>query len=283
MRLVAGSDARVVSPLFTDLDEAPCATTGVPTVAVTSVLNGALSAPTATAWTGHTGRYRATLTAATHLAAVDQLTVTWTGTADGAARTLTQQVDVAGGVYVQTDVLAAQRTVPETDLGMEALRAWRTSFELIAERARGVAYVPRLAIEDHPASHRCSVPLEWARPRELLAVWVDGEAVDVDLYELDKGSKTVSGDFSYPVRLAYSHGYTQPPEALVAACQDYVRAKALSTTSDQARTVLSFTNLASGEVYRYGTADWDAGRWTGMESVDSLISSVDDERRWGVK
>jgi hypothetical protein len=235
------------------------------------------------AWEGQTGFYRATLTAAAHLTGLDQLTLTWAGEVAGAARTLTSTAEVAGGVYVPTDVLAAQRTVPATGIDLAAIRAWRDTFEWLAERARGAAYVPRLAVEDHPATERGVVSLRWARARELRAVWVDGVAQDdLDAWCLDPGAGTVKGPFTRPTRLAYTHGHDQPPPALVVACRDYVRAKALADTSDQQRTVLSFTNLASGETYRYGTADWKAGRWTGMEGIDSLIASVDDERIPGV-
>lgn len=283
MALVAGSDARVISPLFTDLDETPAATATTPTVAVSSLLAGTLTAPAVAAWDGHAGLYRATLTAAAHLTGLDQLTLTWTGDVGGAARVLASTEEVAGGVYVRTDVLAAQRTLPDTGVNLAALRVWRDAFEWLAERARGVAFVPRLAVEDHPATERGVVSLRWPRAREIRAVWVDGVAQDdLAAWCLDQGAGTVTGPFTRPTRIAYSHGHDQPPPALVVACRDYVRAKALSDTSDQQRTVLSFTNLASGETYRYGTADWKAGRWTGMETIDSLIASVDDERIPGV-
>lgn len=282
MALVVGSDARVISPLFTDLDEVPAAVTGVPTVSVVSLLTGALAAPTATAYPDMTGLYRATLTAAVHLTEPDELTITWAGTVDGAARTLTSTAEVAGGVYVPTDVLAGQRTVPDTTVGLDVVRAWRDVFEWLAERARGVAYVPRLAVEDHPVTDRGVVSLGWARPRAIRAVWVDGVAVDADAYTLDAGAGTVSGSFCSPTRIAYTHGHDRPPAALVVAERDYVRAKVLSDTSDQHRNVISFTDRVSGETYRYGTADWKAGRWTGMESIDSLIASVPDERIPGV-
>lgn len=278
MALVVGSDARVISPLFTDLDEVPAAVTGLPTVSVVSLLTGALAAPTAEAAPDQTGLYRVTLTADDHLAAVDELTITWTGTVDGAARTLTSTAAVAAGVYVPTDVLASQRTLPDTTAGLDVIRAWRDVFEWLAERARGVAYVPRLAVEDHPANSRGVVSLGWARAREIRAVWVDGVAADVDAYTLDPGAGTLTGSFCGATRIAYLHGHDGPPAALVVACRDYVRAKVLSDTSDQHRNVISFTDRVSGETYRYGTADWAAGRWTGMESIDSLIASVDDER-----
>lgn len=282
MALVVGSDARVISPLFTDLDEVPAAVTGVPTVSVVSLLTGALAAPTAAAHPDQVGLYRATLTAADHLTEPDELTLTWAGTVGGAVRTLTSTVEVAGGVYVPTDVLASQRTLPDTAVGLDVVRSWRDVFEWLAERARGVAFVPRLAVEDHPASVRGVVTLRRARPRVIRAVWVDGVAADPNDWVLDPASGTVTGSFESVTRIAYEHGHDRPPTALVVACRDYVRSKALSDTSDQQRNVISFTDRVSGETYRYGTSDWSAGRWTGLQSIDELISSVPDERIPGV-
>lgn len=276
MGLVVGSDARLVSPVFTDLDESPSAADSTPTVTVTSVTRGALATPTATAHPGR-GYYRVTLTADDHLDVIDRLTVTWSAEVDNAVRVLTQTVDVSGGVYVPTDHLAGLRTVPDTAVEMDAVRAWRDAFEMLAEEARGVAYVPRIAVEDHPG---CSpVLLGHKQPRELLAVWVDGVERDVDGFTLDASRGHVTGPASGAVvRVAYSHGYDAPPPPLVAACREYVRAKILADTSDMQRAVLSYTNLASGEVYRYGTSDWNAGRFTGMAVVDDLIAQVHDER-----
>lgn len=281
MPLVAGSDARVVSPLFTDLDERSAAASSTPTLEVSSLLEGALTAPAVSAVPGETGRYRATLTAATHLTAPDRLTLSWSGAVGGAARVLTQVVGVAGGCYVPTEVLASARTVPESASTLDAVRAWRDVFELVCERARGVAFVPRLAVEEFGPSDRSTVLLGEARPRELVAVWVGGTSVDVADYDLSP-SGVVSGSFFGRTRIAYTHGYDEPPGALVVACRDYVRSKLLADTSDQQRNVLSFTDRVSGETYRYGSADWAAGRWTGLTAVDELIASVPDERIPGV-
>jgi hypothetical protein len=275
--LVAGSDARVVSPTFTDLDELPAACDAAPTLAVSSLLGRTLTAPTVSAVPGESGRYRATLAATTHLATLDRLTLTWSGAVGGAARTLTQVVDVAGGCFVPTEVLASTRTVPESASTLDAVRAWRDVFERLAERARGVAFVPRLAVEDMPVSDRPTALLSHVRPRALLAVWVDGVAADVADWTMHP-SGVVEGSFVSPTRFAYSRGHDEPPGALVVACRDYVRSKLLADTSDHNRNVLSFTDRVSGETYRFGTADWAAGRWTGLTSVDELIASVPDER-----
>lgn len=266
----------MVSPIFTGLDDMPASADSLPTLAVSSLLEGDLASPTVEAVPGALGRYRAVLSAATHLSVLDRLTLTWAGAVGGAARSVSQVVDVAGGCYVPTEVLATARTVPESSLTLDAVRAWRDSFEVLAERARGVAFVPRLAVEDFPASDRSTVLLREARPREIVAVWVDGTSADVADYDLN--GSVVSGSFTGRTRVAYGHGHDEPPGPLVMACREYVRSKLLADTSDQQRNVLSFTDRVSGETYRYGSADWGAGRWTGLTSVDELIASVPDER-----
>ena len=282
---VVGSDARVTSPTFVDLDGLAAATDATPTLAVVSARTGeTLAAPTVTA-SGTTGVYQATLTAATHLAEVDRLSLTWAGEVDSAARSLSAVVDVAGGVYVTTTELSLLRTVPQSGSSLDSVRFWRDSFEALAEEARGVAYVPRLAVETRPGSGLCRLMVGHRQVRSVVSIEIDGTAQSLtDVTGTADGY--IDAPFAFPagasIAVVYEHGYDAPPGALVAACREYVRSKLLAETSDQGRNVIAFTNLATGEQFRYGTADWSAGRFTGLEDVDALIRSVPDERFVGI-
>ena len=288
-RLVVGSDAYAYAPLFVDLDERPTACDTTPTVAVTSARTGTtLTAPTAVAVSsGQPGAYRTVLTEADHTGDLDLLTLTWSGLVDTYTRTLTTTVEVAGGAYVATsELVEARAIVPDgIDLYTRA-RVWRTAFERLAERARGVAFVPRFAIETHRPGR--TVAVHEARPREVLALWVDDVAQTAANFALSPAGILTNSDGSaytptgVPV-VAYSHGHDDPPAPIVEACRVWVRGRMLADGSDAQRNVLSFTNLASGEVYRYGTSDWSAGRFTGVAEVDDLINAVDDERMPSVR
>ncbi len=282
VRAVVGSDTPVTSPRFVDAAEVPTACDATPTVAASSAAGATLATLTASAVEGQAGAYTTTLTADSHLTAPDVLTLTWTGIVGGADRVLSQVLEVAAGVYVPTHELLEQRTMGDAGAAAERVRQWRDAFEAIAEEARGTAYVRRLAVETHRG--RSSVLVHRAHPDTVRSVTIAGTAQDASEFTighegllLQNGARCVVAEADTVV-VAYEHGYTVPPPAIVQACREYVRAKILADTSDQGRNVISFTNLATGEQYRYGTADWSAGRFTGMESVDALIRSVPDER-----
>lgn len=274
-RVLVGSDAVVTGPVFTTTDEVATDTTGTPTVTVTSRVTGeTLTAPTVTALAA-AGAYTVDLTAATHTVALDFLDLVWTGTVSGKTRKMGQTVEVVGGFYESIPNL---RTI--TSLAtkpVDQLRKYRTEIEDICETHRGTAYVPRVAIEtftDGP------VRLKHRHVGEILAVTIDGTAGDPDDFEVDPVTRTVTGSPGYAetLTIAYVHGYTSPPQALVEACREYVRAKVTTDSSDANRNPSSVTNLATQEVYRFGTADPKFGRFTGIESVDARINQVDDER-----
>jgi hypothetical protein len=84
-----------------------------------------------------------------------------------------------------------------------------------------------------------------------------------------------------PVVVTYTHGFSETPPAVLRACREFVRAKALQYTGNQPRNALSYTD-DNGYSYRESTADWNAGRPTGLMVVDDALNSLDDYRTPGV-
>lgn len=279
LRVLVDSDATITGPIFTDANEEALDTTGTPTVAVVSRVTGdTLTAPTVTAETG-AGIYTCALTAAAHTGEVDILDLTWTGTVASKTRTYRQTVEVVGGFYLSVPELRQTTTLASASTrSADQLRKFRTEGEDIIETARGVAYVPRCAVETFGPDD--VVRLRHRRVRSLLAVRVDGVDQDVADYEVDPVTRIVSGSLpsSATVVVAYSHGYTTPPLAATEALREYVRAKAVMDSSSANRNPSSVTNLATGETYRFTTADARFGRFTGIEEVDARINMLDDER-----
>lgn len=281
-RVIVDSDALVVGPTFTGTDEEAAATTGVPTVTVTSrALGTTLTAPTASAGTG-TGVYTVPLTTSAHTGSIDVLDLVWTGTVSGKTRVLSQSVEVVGGFYESIPNLRSITTLSSAATRPAAqLRRFRNELEDICEMARGTAFVHRCAIETHTTG---PVRLKHRHVVSLLAVTIDGVAKTAADYTADPITRTLTTTdgsavyFTDSVRVAYVHGYQSPPGALVEACREYVRAKATIDSSNANRNPTSVTELATGTVYRFGTADPKYGRWTGIEGVDERINQVDDER-----
>lgn len=285
MRLLVGADAQVVSPTFTGLDEEPSDLDAVPTVAVTSLVTGdTLAAPTATSVEADSGSYQVTLTADDHLGELDVLDIVWTGEIDGAPRRATQRVEVVGAFYNTIPDLRAIPTLSDAaTVPLARLRKFRDEAEDVIEEARGAAYVPRVSVETVLLTKSCAaLRLAELHPSRLLALSIDDVAQDVADYDLDSDSRKVTGAGWFAadstVRVAYVHGYEAPPALLVEAEREYVRAKCHVDGSNLQRNPISVSNLATGEVYRYGTADPKFGRWTGIPEVDDRIRMVPDER-----
>lgn len=277
-RVLVDSDATITGPVFTDADETAADTTSTPTVTAVSRVSGeTLTAPSVTALAA-AGAYTADLTAAAHTAELDVIDLTWTGTVAGKTRTYSQTVEVVGGFY---DSIPSLRTITSlASRPVAQLRKYRAEIEDKCEEARGTAYVPRCAIETFTSG---PVRLRHRHVQRILSITVDGTTRDVADYEVDPITRTVTTAnggiwFTTDVVIAYVHGYLSPPAALVEACREFVRAKVTIDSADANRNPTSVTNLATQEIYRFGTADPKYGRWTGLESVDSRINSVTDER-----
>lgn len=280
-RVLVDSDATLPGPVFTGPDEEAVAPDDTPdVVAVSRVTGETLEPPIAAAVDGEgaVGQFTVELTAADHTADLDIIDLTWSGEIAGKLRTYTQTIEVVGGFY---DSVPSLRSISSlSSVPLASLRKYRAEIEDKCEEARGTAYVPRVAIETFAPG---PIRLRHRHVQRLLSVTIDGTTQDVDHFEVDPVTRTVTSSnggvwADTSITIAYVHGHLSPPVALVEACREFVRAKATVDKADTNRNPTSVTNLATQEVYRFGTADPKYGRWTGLESVDSRINSVADER-----
>lgn len=169
-----------------------------------------------------------------------------------------------------------------SDALIEALVA---EFEELAERARGVAYRHREATATlHPRGW-CRLLLGHVVIEELTSVTVDDVAwttEQVDGIEVDSAVGSISAHWSgRTVVVEYVHGYEVPPAAILRACREFVRGRAIESQGNAPRNAISWQD-DSGFSYRDGTADWSAGRYTGLRVVDDAINTVTDYRVPGV-
>lgn len=161
-----------------------------------------------------------------------------------------------------------------------------SEFESLAERYRGVAYESREATATLPGARGVSLVLPHSKVTDVSAVSTDGTAFtsddldDMTVWEEQGILERVSG-WSGRVVVTYTHGFTEPPPAVLRACREFVRSKALQHTGNQPRNAISYTD-ESGFSYRESTADWNAGRPTGLMVVDDALNSLDDYRTPGI-
>ena len=189
----------------------------------------------------------------------------------------------AAAVRTAVPTLANSRDYPDAILERAV-----ASFEEIAEDYRGVAFVPRTATETFVLDDaRTSLWLSRARVRSITSVTVTAPAVggsavvvSASLYTVDTDSGVLHYPTGFPdgakVVVVYSHGYDELPDTVTEACLDYVRSRALVSTTSVPRDAISTS--VEGMTTRFSTPDKAAGRPTGYLDVDRLLNSLPDFR-----
>jgi hypothetical protein len=275
MRVLVGSDAEILSPVFVAADgETAVAADATPTCTVADGAGTALAAPLVMAV--EPGLYAAALTAAAHTAALDTLTLTWSATVSGKVQRTIQTVEVAGGTYV---ALSTLRQIPALDnadkFSTLTLRTAREEFEDIAEHYLGVAFVPRAARETIIGTGQCHLMLGCPMPRLIRSLTVDGVTIDVSTVELAEAG-WITRDQGWArgavVDIVYEHGFDTPTGPIVRACIEFVRAGLLQSASGLPRNTIdvSFDGLS----LRASTADIMQRRPTGWLTVDAALNQA---------
>lgn len=184
----------------------------------------------------------------------------------------------AAEIRAEFDVLASTTTYPSTMLDGFVAR-----FESVAERARGVAYRRRTGTVSKRARAYRTTTVPWVQDVTIDALSVNEAAFSAEalanLYPVDDEGVLGGGSWCPGDRLVIeaTHGFTAPPEGIVDACMEFVRFHALARVNAQPRNVISYTD-DSGYTFRESTADWKAGRYTGIRVVDDAINAETDYR-----
>lgn len=167
----------------------------------------------------------------------------------------------------------------ETKYPDATLQRFISRYEDMAERYRGVAFTPRTETRTFTAA---SGPILSPHPRvsAVSAVAYDeGTAPDpADVLITDGFILSIRPGWPVGrrVTLTYTHGYPEPPAAVIDGCIEFVRAEARQQKDSQPRNV---TGVRDDLGWSYeSTADWDAGRPTKWLVVNEALNSVPDER-----
>lgn len=284
MRVVKATQYLLRSPTFVTSDgETPADCTST---AVAAVVNGAgttLTAPTvATAGSG-TGQYDATLTAATHTAAIDKLTVTWTGTTTtGGLQTYVQEVDVVGGHVVTLAELRAEPNMSEPAMvPKRLLEELRDEFTTLAEDYCSRAFVRSYQRDTLPGNGTRRLVLTKMQPRTVTAVTVDGTAKTATDYSVTPEGFVVCENDAFPLPpadtplnciVAYEYGPDATPPGIARAAKVWIRRRALARSAKTPSDAISET--VDGVQVRFSTPDWERGRPTGMLDVDAALNAA---------
>lgn len=290
-RLVVGADALITSDPFVGPDGEAVASIGTPTVSVVNAAGTTLAVPVASAVADGTGRYKVTLTAATHLTQPDRLTLTWTG----GGQTVVDQVDVASDRYATVaDVRSIAALADPGEFSAARILAAITEFEDIADTYRGIAYVRRVSVDRVRVEQGCSkLSFDRVMVRQVRAIYnAAGTALPVTSWALNgRGFVNIDSYLAgiaystlgagYDVTVVWEHGQdTGVPETLRRATVQHVRSTLLNESSGLSRDVIA--TAEQGFVTRYSTPSWKDGRPTGFTEVDRLLNQIPDRRPAGI-
>lgn len=179
----------------------------------------------------------------------------------------------ASQVRSRVPALTNSTTYPDSEL--DDLVA---EFTEIAERYRNVAFEPRTVTDEVITYPNISTQLGHYPVRSITSASVDGTALtasELAALTIDKPTGLITGGpwvGSKQLTVTYTHGFDSPPELILRACAEYVRATAFSTRSGQSRDVIA--QSMDGSFTRYSTPDWNRGRPTGYLEVDRLLNSA---------
>lgn len=193
------------------------------------------------------GRYTFALSPQSEL---DLLTVTWSGAWGAVTQSIQTQAEIVGGyLFPLADLRSfGDRALANTTTYPDAtLREARDRITDMFQDVCGVAFVPRYHRDTLDGTGNGRVYVTKHRPRRLIAVSVDGTALDagqladVDVYDtgkLERDATWTTGRRN--VVVAYEHGWQSPPADISRAGMVLARYELVS--SDISDRMLSFDN-----------------------------------------
>lgn len=166
-----------------------------------------------------------------------------------------------------------RRLTAADDAEIESLVA---RFEDIVER-----YLDQ-AFREREATHTGSASGGWLElPHHLVSAVAlenaDGNDITLAADALDAERGRVATWASGPLTAAYTHGDTEPPEILLAACATYCERMVAIDNSGSTRDTLSKV-FDGGISERYSTPNAAEGRPTGFIQIDADLNSMRNRR-----
>jgi hypothetical protein len=246
-RVLRGTAATVYLTLAID----GTATDPTPDTAIVSATRAdgtVLQAPIAAADAGE-GRFGFTFSTS-QTALLDTVTLTWTASVAGIEQTFQTTVEIVGGFLFSINEARARGLTDTTAYPAETIVRKRTLIEQRLEKACGVAFVPRYALQTWYGAGDYVLSPQWPMPYTIRSVtrgttpvtpagsaaWIQG------------GNFQLSSGWSYraeSVTIGYEHGHLALPEPARDAALD--------------EAVLSLSQASSGQDPRIASYSTDDG------------------------
>lgn len=212
------------------------------------------------------------LTAATHLDELDQLTVTITS----GNEVQVIEVDVIGSNWVSIASLRKEPKLGDVTAFPDALlREVRDEWESWIEELCNLRMTPGYGVEKHWGRRRRWLSLDANEVTAIRSVTVDDVAVTGAILGPDDRVEYAPGfGATNRVEVHFEHGLTRPPGKLVREVRKAIARELLRRGAQTPNDVISETSTQGGPVIRYSTPDPRAGRWTGIMSLDPIITEL---------
>lgn len=264
MRAAKGSTIRVLSDPFVVPHAAAPATL---TAAVWRADGTALAAPVVSEVDGSA---LVTLTAADHLDMLDRLTVQIAATVDALPVTQVVEVDVVGSHWVTVASLRAEPKLSDEVRYPDHLVAqMRDEWEEYVEDQCNRRFVPGYDVDRTTSRGSGRFRLDVDRLRSVRTVIVDGTPA---AFTVSGDVVDVTGAGGSSVEIHYEHGPDRPPAKLVREVRKAISRELTRRGAETPNDVISETSADGGPTIRYSTPDPSAQRWTGIMSLDPVIS-----------
>lgn len=281
-RALKATHYKLLSPVFTDLDEVPTDADATPTCAVVNAAGSTLTTPTVSAVSDTDGRYWALLTDTVHTAALDELAVTWTADVGGYQRTFSEVVEVVGAHYCSIADIRDEPSMADVQQFPTAkLIEIRNDVEQLIEDALGWALVPRFRRQSFYGDGSDRVVLPTPKPSSVLFVSIDGTSVSTANFEIDAynnelvytdGTFTKTTDGAPNVVVAWVHGESAPAPKIRTEAIRLIRNEAMARITDQPTNQIS--QIFEGTTIRFSTPDPANNRPTGILTLDPIIVNM---------
>lgn len=155
-------------------------------------------------------------------------------------------------------------------------------FTAAVEHAHGVAYEPTEITETHAGRRSQTLELRHRPVTAVESIEIDGIAfsagalADVIIRSERGDLERCGGWFGDEIEVTYTHGLAAPPAAVLRACREFVRARAIRTAGNSPRD-------AAGPAGTDGTVYPTAATTpTGVRTADAILNGMRSYRMSGV-
>lgn len=214
-----------------------------------------------------------------------QLTVDWTGKWGGKSQSLSDEVEVVGGVLFSVEQLRrfGDRALASAKFTDQVIIDARTAVTDFFEHECKTSFIPRYSrdviVRHHHNGHGRSRHALWLskkRIQRIISATVNGSALDAgqldDIVIEDTGRlhRTSGWVSSTPIVVEYVYGHVQPPPKVVDAAMTLARYELVNNDISD-RTVMLTNELGTIRLSTPG-----ANYPTGLPVVDAILARYDE-------